>query len=254
MDISDRTESEVPPAAIPDRLVFAFEEWLRELVRQACDRSDSPESQAAVSDAVHLRDAFVAGSLTPAQTAELAADAAQWLQPLWPKNLEDVEEVEHLASVTRGLLELRKRALVEASNGPQPRVVLLDPGLREVLRSQTLLVLEFNHHHFEDVRDRDPAELLTVAAIFRDALAVLDIIGWLPTAQTETVKATIAPGHLAQLERLRADVAITILDRLDSREELSKPEDIVEADEAIAADRRTAHGLLQLLQSANPAT
>ncbi|MCW2994137.1 MAG: hypothetical protein JWQ18_1632 [Conexibacter sp.] len=248
MDISDRIEFEVPLAAIPDRLVFAFEEWLRELIRQACDRDDSPERQVAVVEAAHLRDGFLAGSLTPVQVAELAAGAAGWLQPEWPENAEEVGEVEHLASVTRGLLELRDRALVAARSRPQRRVVSLDPGLREVLRSQTLQVLDYNHHRFEEVLDLAPAELLDAAAIFRDALAVLDTIGWLPTAQNETVTVTIAPGHLVELDRLRADLAMRVLDRLDSRERLTEPEEITEADEAIAADRRTVHGLLQLAQ------
>jgi hypothetical protein len=252
MDISDRTASRAPLAAIPEHLVFACEEWLHELIRQACDREDSAESQAAVSDAVHLRDAFVAGLLTPAQIADLATDAADWLVPRWPKNAEDVDEVEHLAGVTRDLLELRDRALIEARKREQPRAVSLDPGLREILRSQTLLVLDFNQHLLEDARDLAPADLLATASIFRDALAVLDTIGWLPTAQTETIEVTIAPGHLAQLERLRVDLAMTILDRLDSREHLSEPEDIAEADAAIVADRRIVHGLLQLLQSATP--
>jgi hypothetical protein len=83
MDISDRTECQVLPAAIPGHLVFAFEEWIAEVIRRACD---SPEALGAVINAVHLRDAFVAGSLTSAQTAELAAGAASWLQPHWPKD------------------------------------------------------------------------------------------------------------------------------------------------------------------------
>jgi hypothetical protein len=253
MDISDRIESQVPGVAIPAHLVFAFEEWIAEQIREACDRHHSPENQSSVIEAVHVRDAFVAGSLTPQQTAELADGAASWLGPQWPKSTREADEVERLVGATRELLELRDRALAVTSNSDNiSRVVTVDPGLREILRSQTLLVLEFNHHPFEDVRDLEPSELLGLASIFRDALAVLDTIGWLPTEQTATAGVAITPGHLAQLRRLRADVAMTILDRLDSREALTEPDDIAEADEAIAADRLTAHGLLQLLQSCKP--
>jgi hypothetical protein len=206
-----------------------------------------------VIEAVHVRDAFVAGSLTPQQTAELADGAASWLAPQWPKSTGEADEVERLLGAARELLELRDRALAVASNSDNiPRVVAVGPGLREVLRSQTLLVLEFNHHRFEDVRDLEPAELRGAASIFRDAMVVLDTIGWLATEQTATVEVAITPGHLAQLQRLRSDVAMTILDRLDSREDLTEPDDLAEADEAIAADRLIAHGLLRLLQSCKP--
>jgi hypothetical protein len=236
--------------AIPEHLVFAFEEWIAEHIRQARDADNGQEARPAVFKAVHLHDAFVAGSLTPAQTAELAEGAACWLAPRWPRTPEDAEEVEQLVGATRELLELRDRARAAAiKNNNIPRVVTVDQGLREVLRSQTLLVLEFNHHPFEQVRDLEAVDLLATASIFRDAIAVLDSIGWLPTAQTATVEVAITPGHLAQLDRRRADVAMTILDRLDSREDLTEPDDIAEADEAIAADRRTAHGLLQLIRA-----
>jgi hypothetical protein len=253
MDISDRIESEVPGVAIPAHLVFAFEEWIAQQIRAACDRHDSPENQGSVIEAVHVRDAFVAGSLTPRQTAELADGAASWLAPQWPTSTGEADEVERLVAATRELLELRDHATALASNSDNiSRVVTVGPGLREILRSQSLLVLEFDHHRFEDVCDLGPAALLGAASIFRDALAVLDTIGWLATEQTATVEVAITPGHLAQLQRLRSDVAMRILDRLDSREDLAESDDLAEADEAIAADRLTAHGLLQLLQSCKP--
>jgi hypothetical protein len=253
MDISDRIESQEPCVAIPAHLVFAFEEWIAEQIRQACDRHDDPENQHSVIEAVHVRDAFVAGSLTPRQTAELADGAAGWLAPQWPKKTREADEVERLVGATRELLELRDRARAVASNSDNiPQVVAIDAGLREVLRAQSLLVLAFNHHRFEDVCDLEPAMLLGAASIFRDAMVVLDTIGWLATGQTATVEIAITPGHLAQLQRLRSDVATRILDRLDSREDLTDPDDLAEADEAIAADRLTAHGLLQLLLSCKP--
>ncbi len=247
MDDQDRTAPADLIVPIPEHLVFAFEEWIAENIRRACD---SAEPHDAAIDAVHLRDAFVAGSLTSAQTAELAANAADWLQPQWPKNPEDADEVERLAATTRELLELRDHALtVVANNTNIGRVVAVDPELREVLRSQTLLVLEFNHEPLEDIRDLVPAELLASASIFRDAIAVLDAIGWLPTTQTATIDVQITAGHLDQLERLRADLAMSIIEALDDRDDLTDPDDIARFDQAIAADRRTVHGLLQILQA-----
>jgi predicted component of type VI protein secretion system len=250
MDISNGIESRVPLLAIPDHLVFAVEEWIAEQIRRACDSADSPEAQAAVIRAVHVRDGFVAGSLTPAQVAELAEGAADWLHPQWPTDPKSAAEVQRLAALTRELLELRDHALAIAADTTNiARVVTVDPGLREVLRSQTLLVLEFNHEPFEDLRDLAPAELLTSAAIFRDAITVLDTIGWLPSKQTATVELSVSAGHLAQLERLRADLTQSIVEGLDSREELTEPEDIARFDEAVAADRRTVDGLRQLLRA-----
>ena len=199
---------------------------------------------------VHLHDAFVAGSLTAAQTAELAGGAAGWLEPQWPKSLDDADEVKRLAAITRELLELRDHALaVAASDTNIGRVVVVDPGLREILRSQTLLVLEFSHEQFEDVCDVEPAELLATASIFRDAITVLDTIGWLPSTQTTTIDVTITAGHLAQLERLRADLAMSILASLDSRDDLTAPEDIARLDQALAADRLIAQGLLRIVRA-----
>ena len=61
----------------------------------------------------------------------------------------------------------------------------------------------------------------------------------------QAVKVTLTPKHLAQLERLRADVARTIRERLEGRERLTEAGEIAEADEAIAADRLTASALLR---------
>jgi hypothetical protein len=159
MDISDRTESQVPPVAIPGHLVFAVEEWIVEALRQACDDFAKPEARAAVIQAVHLHDQFVAGTLMPSQIAELAARAADWLQPSRPESVEDADEVERLLGIARQLFELRDRALAVAGNSDVPRLVTVDAELREVLRSQTLMVLEFGHEPFEQLRDLQPTSL-----------------------------------------------------------------------------------------------
>jgi hypothetical protein len=266
MDDSDRTESREPPVTIPEHLVFAIEEWLAERVRQACDSYDGDQTRLAVTEAVGRYEAFTAGSLTASQIAEAADGAADWLQPLWPRNQKEVEEVTRLLTATRGLLALRDRALAVARQGEHTEpaddavhcvaasVVAADPELVEVLRLQTLLVLEANHEPLDEVRDLEPSELLEVASILRDAIAVLDTIGWLPTDPIKPMDLVISEGHLTQLRRRRTDIAMTILDRLDSREGLTEPDRIAEAEEAIAADHHQAHGLLRLLRACGRAS
>jgi hypothetical protein len=246
MDDSDRSESEVPRVAIPEQLVFAFEEWIVEALRQACDDFAKPEARAAVIQAVCLHDRFVAGTLTPSQIAELAARAADWLHPRWPESVEDADEVWRLLGIARQLFELRDRALaVSGDSDDVPRLVTVDAELREVLRSQTLMVLEFGHEPFEQLRDLQPAELLT----FRDAFAILDVIGWLATPQTIAVEVEITPSHLAQLEHRRVDLEQSIREQLDARQGLTDGDDITRADDFIQADRRTVDGLLRLLRA-----
>jgi hypothetical protein len=249
MDISDRTASEVPLVVIPEHLVSAVDDWLWEVMRLACEAySDTPVRRGAVVKAVHLREAFVAGSLTPAQIAEIAEGAAGW-PSRQPRSAGDADDAERLVRAAR---ELRDRArTIARKNRGGSRVVTLNAELRDVLRYQTLMVLEFAHNPFEEVRALQPAELLAVAATFRDAFAVLDVIGWLPTPQTAPVEVAITRRHFTQLKQRRADVATSILDRLDSREDLTNPDEIAEADAAIQADRRTAHALLRILRAAS---
>ena len=250
MDDSDRSESVVPRVAIPAQLVFAFEEWIVEALRQACDDFGKPERRAAVIQAVHLHDRFVAGTLTPSQVAELATGAADWLHPRWPESVEDADEVGRLLGVARQLFELRDRALTVAGDSDDaPRLVTVDAELREVLRSQTLMVLEFGHEPFEELRDLQPAELLALATTFRDAFAILDVIGWLATPQTIAVDVEITPSHLAQLEHRRVDLEQSIGEQLDGRQGLTDADDITRADEFIQADRLTADGLRRILRA-----
>jgi hypothetical protein len=187
--------------------------------------------------------------LTPAQVAELAVGAADWLHPRWPESVEDADEVGRLLGVARQLFELRDRALAVAGDSDVPRLVTVDAELREVLRSQTLLVVEFGHEPFEQLRDLQPAELLALATTFRDAFAILDVIGWLPAPQTIAVEVEITPSHLAQLEHRRVDLEQSIREQLDGRQGLTEPDDIDQADEFIEADRVVADALLRILRA-----
>jgi hypothetical protein len=129
------------------------------------------------------------------------------------------------------------------------RSVAIDPALGEILRDQTLLVLALTSGEFENARDLPPTKLLALARTFRDAFAVLDTIGWLPAQQTQTMQVTITAGHAAQLQRLRADLGIGIVDHLDTRRDLDRPEQWAEVDRQIEPERATADGLLQILRA-----
>lgn len=118
-----------------------------------------------------------------------------------------------------------------------------------MLRSQSLLVLEWNHESLEDIRLLAPSELLALASIFRDAISVLDTIGWLPAEDTAPIEVAITAGHIAQLERLRVDLTQSIREQLDNRAELTDPDHIAAADSAIESDRLTTDGLLRLIQA-----
>jgi hypothetical protein len=260
MNIPDRTESQLPHVPIPDHLNFALLEVIEQGIRDAADQPESDRQRIEVSQAVHLRDAFLSKSLTPAQVAELAQRAAQWLQS-WPKDPQDTEEVERLLGATHDLLVLRNYALVVvhaqsdidsvrlvdrcSAHKDGARVLTVTPDLVGVLRSQSLLVLEWNHEPLEDIRLLPPSELVAVGSILRDAISVLETIGWLPAEHTAPIKVAITASHITQLERLREDLTQSIRERLDSRD----PDEIDQADADIDADRLIADGLLRLIQA-----
>lgn len=208
MDISDRIESR-DSLVIPERLVFVLDDWISELFRRALDAGDEVEGRAAAIKVVHLYDAFVAGSLTPAQLAELTQSAAHWMEPRWPNDPCDADSVARLLEVSRELLELRDRTRAIASkNDNISRVLTVAPEWRGLLRCKTLAVLEFHHHLLEDARDLAPAELLGAASVLRDAIAVLDTIGWV--AGEQDAAELIAPAILVVQARHQLDEAFTL--------------------------------------------
>jgi hypothetical protein len=71
--------------------------------------------------------------------------------------------------------------------------VAIDLALGEILRDQTLLILEINAGSFEEARELPPGELLALASTFRDAFVVLDTIGWLPEQLTGSRPSTGCP-------------------------------------------------------------
>jgi hypothetical protein len=128
------------------------------------------------------------------------------------------------------------------------RTIAVDPSVSEILRRQTLLVLAANHEPFEDVRYLAPPELLAVAHIWRDAIGVLDTVGWLPAPRTATIDVAVTAGHAAQLCRLRYDEAFAVLDCLDLRDTLTTDHERAEIDAEIRARRLAVQGLGELVR------
>jgi hypothetical protein len=130
-------------------------------------------------------------------------------------------------------------------------LVAITPSLSATLRHATLSVLERHHHAFDEVHDRTPDMLLFAAEIHRDAIAVLDTIGWLPAPDGEpkTIQVPITDAHLAQLRELRTDLGVTVLDYLDIRADIDTSEEIAEVDEYINNYRTEANDLLNLIRA-----
>ncbi|HEY4093949.1 MAG TPA: hypothetical protein VGM33_00465 [Baekduia sp.] len=129
-----------------------------------------------------------------------------------------------------------------------PSVAVPSP-LVATLREQTLLVLEVNHQHFEDVSTMSVPAQLALAAIYRDAFAVLDAVSWTPAPpRAATITVPLSTGHLTQLHTRHADLLHTNLDRLTTRTRTAA------IDAAIAADRISADHLTHLFTITTPTT
>jgi len=131
--------------------------------------------------------------------------------------------------------------------------IAVDRDLVDILRRETLVVLEVNHQHFEELLERTPQAQHALSTIYRDAFAVLDALGWAPDATTTTTATTVAvpltAGHVTQLRLRRYDLGRTNLDRLDARDRALDPDEIVALDAEIAADRLAALALDRIVAS-----
>jgi hypothetical protein len=95
-------------------------------------------------------------------------------------------------------------------------MISVGPEQADVLRHQTLVVLEANHYYFEDLLDFGPDAQFALSVIYRDAFAVLDAIGWAPDPALGTVEVPLTCGHVEQLRRRRYDLAHANIDRLSA--------------------------------------
>jgi hypothetical protein len=93
-------------------------------------------------------------------------------------------------------------------------LISIGPEQADVLRHQTLVVLEANHYYFEDLLEFGPEAQHALSVIYRDAFAVLDAIGWAPDPEPRTIEVPLTVGHVEQLRRRRYELAHANIDRL----------------------------------------
>ena len=120
----------------------------------------------------------------------------------------------------------------------------VDPSVADILRLQSLMVLELNHHYFEDVRDFPPEGQRALAVLFRDVLDVLDAVGWeQPTNPPHTIDVPLTSGYVDLLRERREDLGLATVDRLPDPGDPVSTATLV----AITADRDAALVLDQLI-------
>jgi hypothetical protein len=95
--------------------------------------------------------------------------------------------------------------------------------------------------------DADPAEVLALATIYRDAFAVLDVVGWTTAISNDPTNVPLTAGHVTQLRRLRSDLALAIVDRLAARGGLTSQVAVAEVDSYTLVNRMSIKGLGRLL-------
>jgi hypothetical protein len=118
-------------------------------------------------------------------------------------------------------------------------VVSVDPSTADVLRHQSLVVLEANHYYFEEILEFGPEAQHALSVIYRDAFAVLDAIGWRRPEEPVTVDVPFTAGFIEQLHRRRFDLGHTNIDRVAQE---TWDRELVDRDReaAIALDRLLA--------------
>jgi hypothetical protein len=118
-------------------------------------------------------------------------------------------------------------------------VVSVDPSTADVLRLQTLVVLEANHYYFEEILEFGPEAQHALSVVYRDAFAVLDAIGWRRPEEPVTVDVPFTAGFVEQLHRRRFDLGHTNIDRVS---EETWDREVVDRDReaAITLDRLLA--------------
>jgi hypothetical protein len=125
-------------------------------------------------------------------------------------------------------------------------LVPVDPSLADVLRHQTLVVLEANHYYFEELLDFGPEAQFALSVIYRDAFAVLDAVGWAAEPEAGTVEVPLTDGHVEQLRRRRFDLGHTNINRLDLLDAAGSEEEAAAVRADIDADRTAAQALDRL--------
>jgi hypothetical protein len=105
---------------------------------------------------------------------------------------------------------------MSAHQGNSACRITVDPSDADVLRIEAKKVLMFNHEPFEDFMDYRPAKQLALANVYRDATAVIDVVGWDPDTSVprSSVEVPLTRGHIEQLHGRRTDLLDHNLDLL----------------------------------------
>jgi hypothetical protein len=129
-------------------------------------------------------------------------------------------------------------------------LVPVDPSTADILRRQTLIVLEANHYFFEEILEFGPEAQYALSVIYRDAFAVLDAIGWRrPEDPPATVDVPFTAGFVEQLRQRRYELGHTNIDRLSSRDGEGDLDERNRIDVEIESDRNAAIALDRLIPS-----
>jgi hypothetical protein len=125
-------------------------------------------------------------------------------------------------------------------------LVRVDPSAVDVLRHQTLVVLEANHYFFEELPNFGPEAQFALSVLYRDAFAVLDAIGWSPDPASGPVDVPLAAGHIDQLRRCIYDLRVTNINRSDHLDTASDQEAAAIRDD-LTANLAAVHTLDHLI-------
>lgn len=128
-------------------------------------------------------------------------------------------------------------------------LVPVDPSTADVLRRQTLIILEANHYYFEEILEFGPEAQHALSVIYRDAFAVLDAIGWSPDADPRSVAVPLTYGHIDQLRRCCYDVRVTNINRCERLDTAESTEEAAAIRTVIEADRTVVLRLERLLDA-----
>jgi hypothetical protein len=129
-------------------------------------------------------------------------------------------------------------------------VVPVDPSTADVLRQQTLVVLEANHYYFEELLEFGPEAQHALSVTYRDAFAVLDTIGWRrPDDPPDPVDVPFTEGFVEQLRRQRFDLGHTNIDRLSRLDRATSDDERDQIRTEVETDRLAAITLDRLIGS-----
>jgi hypothetical protein len=124
----------------------------------------------------------------------------------------------------------------------------VDPSTVDVLRRQTLVVLEANHYFFEEILEFGPEAQHALSVVYRDACAVLDAIGWSSDPVTNPIDVPLTASHIDQLRRCSHDLRVTNINRSDYLETATDQEAAAIRDD-LATNLAAVHTLDQLISA-----